>query len=265
MRFLLVFVLSLIGFGTTPSFAEPQPWGLSFQPPLSPVAHRIHDFHGAITYLIFAIAIFVLLLLLYVVFRFRASKNPVPSKTSHNTLLEVIWTGIPVLILVAILVPSMRLLYFTDVAPDAAFTVKVTGHQWYWQYDYPDHGGFTFDSYMIEEKNLKPGQKRLLDVDNPLVLPVGTKIKFILTSADVIHSWAMPSLAVKTDTVPGRLNETWTLIEKEGMYYGQCSEICGVGHAFMPIVIKAVSPAAFDAWIKEKGGKVTEKLSSKPL
>jgi cytochrome c oxidase subunit 2 len=135
----------------------------------------------------------------------------------------------------------------------------VTGHQWYWQYDYPDHGGMTFDSYMIEEKDLKPGQKRLLDVDNPLVLPVGTKIKFILTSADVIHSWAMPSLAIKTDTIPGRLNETWTRIEKEGLYYGQCSEICGVGHAFMPIVIKAVSPEAFDLWIQEKGGKVPQK------
>ena len=159
----------------------------------------------------------------------------------------------------------MRLLYFTDVAPDTAFTVKVTGHQWYWQYEYPDHGGVGFDAYMIEEKDLKPGQKRLLDVDNPLVLPVGTKIKFILTSADVIHSWAMPALAIKTDTIPGRLNETWTLIEKEGTYYGQCSEICGVGHAFMPIVIKAVSPEAFDLWIQEKGGKLPSKTPSKDL
>jgi cytochrome c oxidase subunit 2 len=255
----LLLALPLFLLTALPSFAAPQPWGLSLQSPLSPVAHRIHDFHDILIYVIFFITLFVLGLLLYVTWRFRASKNPVPSKTSHNTMLEVIWTAVPVLILVAIVVPSMRLLYFTDVAPDTAFTVKVTGHQWYWQYDYPDHGGMTFDSYMIEEKDLKPGQKRLLDVDNPLVLPVGTKIKFILTSADVIHSWAMPSLAIKTDTIPGRLNETWTRIEKEGLYYGQCSEICGVGHAFMPIVIKAVSPEAFDLWIQEKGGKVLQK------
>ena len=255
----LLLALPLFLLTALPSFAAPQPWGLSLQSPLSPVAHRIHDFHDILIYVIFFITLFVLGLLLYVTLRFRASKNPVPSKTSHNTMLEVIWTAVPVLILVAIVVPSMRLLYFTDVAPDTAFTVKVTGHQWYWQYDYPDHGGMTFDSYMIEEKDLKPGQKRLLDVDNPLVLPVGTKIKFILTSADVIHSWAMPSLAIKTDTIPGRLNETWTRIEKEGLYYGQCSEICGVGHAFMPIVIKAVSPEAFDLWIQEKGGKVPQK------
>ena len=220
------------------------------------MAHKVHQFSDMMLYIMFGILAFVLFLLVYVAWRFRASKNPVPSKVSHNTLLEIIWTAVPVLLLVVILIPSMRLLYFTDVAMDTDFTVKVTGHQWYWQYEYPDHGNIGFDSYMIADKDIKLGQLRLLDVDNPLVLPVGTKIKFILTSADVIHSWAMPSLAIKNDTVPGKINETWTLIEKEGTYYGQCSEICGVGHGFMPIVIKAVSKADFVAWVKKNGGTI---------
>jgi cytochrome c oxidase subunit 2 len=250
MRFIiaLLFLICASDF----ALAAPQPWALGFQNAYSPVAHKVHEFSDMMLYIMFGIVIFVLFLLAYVSWRFRESKNPVPSRVSHNTLLEIIWTAVPVLLLVVILIPSMRLLYFTDVSMDTDFTVKITGHQWYWSYEYPDHGSITFDSYMVADKDLKQDQKRLLDVDNPLVLPVGTKVKFILTSADVIHSWAMPALAIKTDTVPGRLNE-------EGTYYGQCSEICGVGHGFMPIVIKAVSISDFSTWVQKNGGTIPSK------
>jgi len=199
------------------------------------------------------ITLFVTALMAYVMIRFRASKNPVPSKLTHNTPIEVIWTVLPILILVFIAIPSFKLLYFEDRAADADMTIKVTGHQWYWEYEYPDHDELTFDSYMVADDELEPGQLRLLTVDNPVVVPVGATVRVLLTSPSdgVIHSWAVPALGVKTDTVPGRLNETWFKVEKEGWYYGQCSELCGVNHGFMPVAIHAVSQADFDQWVEE--------------
>jgi cytochrome c oxidase subunit 2 len=210
----------------------------------------IADFHNLLLVIIISIATFVTLLLLYVITRFKASNNPVPSKTTHNTLLEVLWTVVPVLILMVIAIPSFKLLYFEDRAADAEMTVKVTGEQWYWTYEYPDNGGFTFDSMILDEGELGE-HPRLLGVDNPVVLPVDTTVRVLLAApvTGVIHSWAVPSLGVKTDTVPGRLNETWLRINEEGWYYGQCSELCGPGHGFMPIAIKAISKEAFGAWV----------------
>jgi len=181
--------------------------------------------------------------------RFSEKNNPTPSKTTHNTMLEVAWTAIPILILVGIAIPSLKTLYFADHTPDAEMTLKVKGNQWYWSYGYPDHGDFEFDSVYVPEEELKPGQPRLLTVDTPVVLPVDTNIRLLLTSNDVIHNWAIPSLAVKLDTTPGRTNETWTRINQPGDYYGMCSELCGVNHGFMPIHIKAVSKEDFAKWV----------------
>jgi cytochrome c oxidase subunit 2 len=183
--------------------------------------------------------------------RFRASANPVPSKTSHHTLVEVVWTVVPILILIVIAVPSFKLLYYGDKSPDAQLTIKAIGHQWYWSYEYPDNGNFTFDSNIVQEADLKPGQPRLLTTDNVVVVPVNTDVRMLVTAADVIHSWAMPAFGVKKDGVPGRLNETWFRVEREGTYYGQCSELCGQLHGFMPIEVKAVSKEAYAKWVEE--------------
>lgn len=246
--------------------AAPQPWGINFQPSASPVQEEIHKFHNLLLWIIIPIVLFVSALLLYVMLRFNAKRNPVASKTSHNTLIEIIWTAIPVLILVVIAVPSFRLLYFEGKVVNPEMTVKVTGHQWYWEYTYPDHGDINFDSNMVADKDLKPEQwkNRLLEVDNQMVVPVDTNIRIISTAADVLHSWAVPALGVKKDSVPGRLNETWFKASKEGVYYGQCSEICGVGHAFMPIAVNVVSKDAFAAWVKEKGGTMEKKVTVVP-
>lgn len=234
------------------SFAtgEPQLWGVGMQEAATPVMSEIRNFHDLLLLIIFGIGIFVFCLVGYVLFRFRASRNSSPSQKSHNTILEIIWTLVPIIILVIIAFPSFRLLYFMDKIEDADFTVKVIGHQWYWSYEYPDHSNIGFDSMMIEDKDLKPGQPRLLAVDNPLVLPVGKTIKILATSDDVIHSWAVPSFGIKKDTVPGRINETWVRIEMPGTYYGQCSELCGPRHAFMPIAVKAVPQEEFNAWLE---------------
>jgi cytochrome c oxidase subunit 2 len=176
----------------------------------------------------------------------------VPSRRTHNTLLEIVWTAVPVLILVIIAVPSFRLLYFKDVIPETEFAVKAIGRQWYWSYEYPDHGNFTFDALMVPDEEARAqGLRRLLDTDNQLVLPVNTNIKIQVTASDVLHSWAMPSMGVKIDAVPGRLNEIWINIREPGMYYGQCSELCGTLHAFMPIALRAVTPEEFTAWVEE--------------
>jgi cytochrome c oxidase subunit 2 len=247
--------------------AVPQPWGINFQPSASAVQEHIHKFHTLLLWIIIPIVVFVSGLLLYVMLRFNAKRNPVPSKTSHNTLIEIIWTAIPVLILVVIAVPSFRLLYYEGKIVDPELTVKVTGHQWYWQYTYPDNGDIDFDSNIIADADLKPEQRvnRLLEVDNQMVVPVDTNIRIISTAADVLHSWAVPSLGVKKDSVPGRLNETWFKANKEGVYYGQCSEICGVGHGFMPIAVKVVSKDAFAAWVKAKGGTMEKKPVVVPI
>lgn len=230
------------------SAAEPEEWQLGLQAAASPVMARIDSFHDFLLVITFAIAGLVMGLLLFVMVRFRARRNPTPARTTHNTTIEVLWTVVPTIILLVIAVPSFRLLYFMDRAVEPEMTLKVTGSQWYWSYAYPDHGGFAFDSQMVPEAEIKAGQRRLLEVDKRAVVPVDTDIRVLVTANVVIHSWAVPALGVKTDAVPGRMNETWMRIDKPGIYYGQCSELCGVGHAFMPVAVEAVSKADFAAW-----------------
>lgn len=229
----------------------PTPWRLGMQDGVSPVMTDMANFHDLLMWVITLISAFVLVLLVYVMVRFRESANPVPSKTSHNTLVEVIWTVVPILILIVIAVPSFKLLYFGDKTQNAELTIKAIGKQWYWSYEYPDNGNFTFDATMTATADLKPGQPRLLETDNPVVVPVNTNIRLLITAADVIHAWAMPAFGVKKDAVPGRTNETWFRAEREGTYYGQCSEICGANHAFMPIKVQVVSKEAYARWADE--------------
>lgn len=231
--------------------AAPEPWQLGLQPPASSIAERVHSFHDLLLWVISFICLFVLALLVYTCVRFREGNNPVPSKRTHNTLLEVVWTAVPVLILVIIAIPSFKLLYYQDVTPPTELTVKAIGRQWYWSYEYPDHGNFTFDAVMVADSDLQPGQKRLLETDNRVVLPADTYVRVLVTAADVLHSWAMPSLGVKVDAVPGRLNELWINVEEPGVYYGQCSELCGANHGFMPIAIEALPRDQFDAWVAD--------------
>jgi cytochrome c oxidase subunit II len=228
----------------------PEPWQLNFQPAASPVMDMIESLHDLLLFIIVAISAFVLGLLAFACFRYRTSRSPVSSRRTHNTVLEIAWTAIPVLILVVIAIPSFKLLYFMDRAANPEMTLKAIGHQWYWSYEYPDNGNFTFDAYMIADQDLQEGQPRLLAVDNRVVLPVDTDVRVLTTATDVIHSWAMPALGVKMDAIPGRLNETWLRIEQPGIYYGQCSELCGDYHGFMPIEIEAMSKSDFEAWTK---------------
>ena len=249
----LLLTLALIGLGMTASFswaAGPQPWEIGMQPPATPVKDELSAFHDHILMPIIAvITIFVLGLLIWVIWRFNYRRHPVPTRTSHNTIIEMLWTVVPVLILVIIAIPSFKLMYYMDRVPNPDMTIKVTGHQWYWTYEYPDQAGLTFDSNLIPEADLKPGQKRLLDVDNPLVVPVDTVIRVYVTGTDVIHSWFVPSFGVQEYAVIGRLNESWMKVEHPGVYYGQCNQICGINHAFMPIKIEAVSKDDFQRWL----------------
>ena len=231
--------------------AEPKPWQIGMQPSATPVHERLNAFHDELLVITFLIAVFVLGLLLYVIVRFHHARNPVPTRTQHNTLIEILWTVVPIFILGAILLPSLKLMYYMDRVPNAEMTIKVTAHQWYWSYEYPDQAGLTFDSNLIADKDLKPDQKRLLDVDNPLVVPVGTTIRVLVTGTDVIHSWFIPSFGVQEYAIIGRLNETWMQVEREGTYYGECNQICGVNHAFMPIEVKALSKPDFVTWLGE--------------
>lgn len=231
------------------ALGEAHPWQMGFQDAFSPVMEEIHQFHGLLLVIITTIVILVLALLGFIILRFNSKRNPVPSKTSHNTLLEVVWTIVPVIILVVIAIPSLKLLYHSGRTPQADMTLKVTGHQWYWTYNYPDHGDFSFDSIPVPEGDLKPGQPRLLAVDNPLVVPVGATVQVLVNSDDVIHSWAVPSLGLKKDATPGRTNETWFRADVPGVFYGMCSELCGVNHYFMPIEVHALVKADFDAWV----------------
>ncbi|OCK61638.1 cytochrome c oxidase subunit II [Bradyrhizobium sp. LMTR 3] len=231
--------------GGTAFGQQPKPWEITLQEAATPVMENIISFHNLLLVIITLITLFVLALLVIVVVKFNARANPVPSRTTHHTLIEVAWTLIPVLILVGIAVPSFRLLFQQLDVPKADLTVKVTGKQWYWSYAYPDNGKFEFDSLMAQDK-----QPRLLGVDNEMVVPVNKVIRVQTTGADVIHAFAVPSFGIKIDSIPGRLNETWFKATKTGMYYGQCSELCGKDHAFMPIAVKVVSDQEFAEWVE---------------
>lgn len=231
------------------AYAGPRPWEMDLQPAVTPVMAGIEDFHRLLLYIITAVCIFVLLLLLWVLIRYNKRANPVPSKVTHNTLLEVMWTLVPVIILVFIAIPSFRLLYFEMDIPKPDLTIKAIGKQWFWTYAYPA-SKIQFDSLVLSDADAaKANEPRLLGVDNPIVVPVNKVVEIETAGADVIHSWAVPAFGVKMDAVPGRLNHTWFKATKEGTYYGQCSELCGARHAFMPIEVKVVSDAAFQAWL----------------
>jgi cytochrome c oxidase subunit II len=230
---------------------QPSEWEIGLQNAATPVMEDIVRFHDFLLWTITAIAGFVFVLLLIVITRFNARANPTPSRTTHNTLLEVAWTLIPVCILLLIAVPSFRLLFFQLNTPPADLTVKATGKQWFWSYSYPDNGDLEFDSLMLQDKERKADQLRLLSVDNELVVPVNKIVRVLVTGADVIHSFSVPSFGLKIDAIPGRVNETWFKAEREGVYYGQCSQLCGKDHAFMPIAVRVVSDQAFTAWLAE--------------
>ena len=229
---------------------QPSPWQMGLQQSVTPVMDNIVWFHDFLLYLITAITLFVLVLLLIVIFKFNARANPIPTKTTHNTLLEVAWTLIPVIILTAIAVPSFKLLFLQQTIPQADLTVKAVGKQWYWSYGYPD-SKFEFDSIMLQDKDRKPDQPRLLAVDNEMVVPVNKVVRVQVIGADVIHAFAVPSFGIKIDAVPGRLNETWFKANREGVYYGQCSELCGKDHAYMPIAVRVVNDKDYAAWIEQ--------------
>jgi cytochrome c oxidase subunit 2 len=235
------------------AFADkPTPWQLDFQQPATPVSAAIVSLHNEVLVIITLITLFVVALLLYVIVRFNAKRHPVAAKTTHNTVLEVLWTVVPVLILVLIAVPSFKLLYFEGHNAHAEMTIKITGHQWYWTYDYPDQGDLSFDSNMIpDEDAVKAGKPRLLAVDNPLVVPVGTVIRVLVTGTDVIHSWFVPSFGVQEYAVEGRLNEAWMTVNTPGTYYGQCNQICGINHPFMPIQVIAMAKDDFAKWLAQ--------------
>jgi cytochrome c oxidase subunit II len=257
---------ALIVAFAVPALAQaPEPWQLGFQTPASPVKERIEALHDLLLVIITLITIFVLGLLMYTMWRFRASNNPTPTRTSHNTLLEIAWTVVPVLILVVIAVPSFKLLYFQDRTQQADMTLKVVGHQWYWSYEYPDHGDFKFDSNMVQDSDIKPGQKRLLEVDNRVVLPVGSNVRLLIAGSDVIHSWFIPALGVQLYAMPGRLNETWVKVDRPGVYYGQCNQICGINHAYMPIAIEAVSKEDFARWVEDAKKKFARNTGDAPV
>ncbi len=228
-----------------------RPWQMGFQEAATPIMHQVTAFNSFVTAIITVIAVFVLVLLVYVMVRFNERRNPTPSRTSHNTVLEVVWTVAPILILVVIAIPSFRLLFAQYALPPADVTIKATGNQWYWTYEYPDAGAMTFDSVMVADKDLKPGQPRLLTVDNPVVVPVNKNVHVLVTAADVIHDWAVPSFGIKLDAVPGRVLTTWFRAEKTGVFYGQCSELCGKLHAFMPIEVRVVSEEDYAKWLEQ--------------
>jgi cytochrome c oxidase subunit II len=255
----LVTGVTVLGFGGV-AFAglgQPTPWEIGLQQSATPVMDDIVWFHDILLWITAAIAVFVLLLLAIVVVRFNARANPVPSRTTHNTTIEILWTVVPVIILVAIAVPSFRLLFYQLKVPPADITVKATGKQWFWSYSYPD-SKFEFDSLMVQDKDLKSGQPRLLAVDNDMVVPVNKVVRLIVTGADVIHSFSVPSFGIKIDAVPGRINETWFKADKEGVYYGQCSQLCGRDHAFMPIAVHVVSEQAYSAWLDQAKKKYAD-------
>ena len=252
IKIALIGISSFIFYNINSAYAsEPKPWQMDLQEPAGIIATKATDLHNFLLVVITLISVFVLGLLVYVCIKFREKPNVKPSKTSHNTLIEVIWTVVPVLILVVIAIPSFKLLYLTEADKPVDMVVKVSGAQWYWNYEYPDEE-ISFDSYIIAEADLKENQKRMLDVDNPLVVPEGTRIKFLITGNDVMHSFFVPSLALQVYSIAGRVNEIWTEVTMgKKTYYGQCNQICGVNHAYMPIVIQALPKDEYRQWLKE--------------
>jgi cytochrome c oxidase subunit II len=248
----LIFVILLASAGAAfAGLGQPTPWQINFQDSASPVMDQIATFNIFLFWITTAIALFVLILLGIVIVRFNARANPTPSRTTHNTTIEILWTIVPVIILTVIAVPSFRLLFVQLDVPKPDLTVKATGKQWFWSYSYPDNGNFEFASMMVQEKDLKPGQPRLLTADNELVVPVNKVVHVLVTGADVIHSFNVPSFGIRIDAVPGRINETWFKATIEGRFYGQCSELCGKDHSFMPIAVRVVSDSAFATWVGE--------------
>ncbi len=249
-----------------PALAQaPHNWQLGFQPPFSPTQRAIEDLHALVLWLMAVVTIFVAALLGYVIWKFRSSVNPKASRTSHHTVLEVAWTVLPVLILVLIAIPSFRVIYYQDRTSAADMTLKVIGHQWYWEYQYPDQGDLKFDSYMVQEADLKPGQLRQLEVDNQVVLPAGKNVRILITGADVIHSFFIPSLGVQRYAIPGRTIETWVRVDQPGTYYGQCNQVCGTNHSAMPISVRALTEPEFAAWVEEAKTKFAEGATSFPV
>jgi cytochrome c oxidase subunit 2 len=238
-----------------PIVGVPHDWQMNFPPAYTPLMERVESLNDLLLIIISLICAFVAGLIIFAVWRFHASRNPTPTTTTHNTVIEIAWTVLPILILVIIAVPSFRLLYYGDKATDAAFTIKVTGHQWYWSYDYPDQGNFSVDSRILSEADRvkqKPEVPRLLAVDEEMVIPKGTTIRIIGTAADSMHGWTVPGFGIKKTVIPGRLNEGWINVRDEGFYFGQCSQICGNNHSFMPIAVRVVSKPEFDKWVEQK-------------
>ncbi|MGE0034114.1 MAG: cytochrome c oxidase subunit II [Xanthobacteraceae bacterium] len=268
---LALWAVALLGMvsGAGPALAglgRPSEWQLSFQQSATPVMDNIASFHEFLLWIIAAITLFVLILLVWVMVRYNARSNPTPSRTTHNTLIEVLWTVVPIVILLVIAVPSFKLLFLQLNVPPADVTVKATGKQWYWTYSYPD-GKFEFDSLMLSDadrKKIQPEPPRLLGVDNEMVVPVDKVVRVLTTGADVIHAFAVPSFGIKIDAIPGRINETWFKATREGIYYGQCSELCGKDHAFMPIAVRVVSEQAYAAWIEEAKKKFARDDTAPP-
>jgi len=247
-------VLALLAFAWSGAAvaAAPEPWQLGMQDAASPLKAAVTDMHDLLLVVITGVCVVVLALLLFVVWRFRAGANPRPARTTHNTVLEIVWTAVPVLILVIIAFPSFKLIYYEDRTPEADVTVKAIGRQWYWSYAYPDHGNFSFDAFMLSREEADDaGEPALLATSEDVVVPAGATVRMLITASDVLHSWAVPSFGVKRDAIPGRLNETWFRVDEPGMYYGQCSELCGVGHGFMPIAVRVVPQQEFDAWVEQ--------------
>jgi cytochrome c oxidase subunit II len=240
------------GGGALAGLGQPSPWQIGLQQSASPVMDNVINFHDFLLWVIVAITLFVLILLITVIVRFNARANPVPSRTTHNTWIEILWTVVPIFILAGIFIPSIKLLFLQLNLPEADMTVKATGKQWYWSYNYPDNGKFEFDSLLVRDTaQLRPDQPRLLGVDNEMVVPVNKVVRVQAIGADVIHAFAVPSFGIKIDAIPGRLNETWFKATREGVYYGQCSELCGKDHAYMPIAVRVVSEQAFAQWVDE--------------
>jgi cytochrome c oxidase subunit II len=256
-------VLASVGVALA-GLGQSEPWQMDLQDSATPVMEQIASFHYFLLWVIAAISAFVLVLLLIIVVRFNARANPVPSRTTHYTPIEIIWTIVPVVILAAIAVPSFRLLFVELDVPKPDITIKATGKQWFWSYSYPDNGNFEFDSLMIAEKDLKPGQPRLLTVDNEMVVPVNKVVHVLVTGADVIHSFTVPSFGIRIDAVPGRINETWFKATITGTFHGQCSELCGKDHSFMPITVRVVNDSDFAAWAAQAKQKYAAEDSVPP-